>query len=156
MPLVSGLLIQACHSERIERIQHNFLRYALRMLHWTANPLPAYDSRCALLGLESLEDRRTVPGALLIRDLLCDKTDSQHLSSKLRFENNPYARRRNAKIVPFFHRTNYGKFEPLNNAILNFNRYCDLFGFRNDESRDVFRDRLKLALSTERLGRLRL
>jgi hypothetical protein len=32
---------QACHSERIERIQHNFVRYALRMLHWTADPLPA-------------------------------------------------------------------------------------------------------------------
>jgi hypothetical protein len=122
----------------------------------TADPLPAYDSRCALLGLESLEDRRTVASALLIRDLLCDKTDSLHLRSKLRFESNPYARRRNAKLLPYFHRTNYGRFEPLNNAIMNFNRYCDLFGFRTDESRDVFRDRLKLALSNERLGRLRL
>jgi hypothetical protein len=44
---------KACHSER----KHNFVRYALRMLHWTADPLPNYDSRCALLGL--LEDRRT-------------------------------------------------------------------------------------------------
>jgi hypothetical protein len=81
----------ACHSERIERIQHNFVRYALRMLHWTADaePLPAYDSRCALLGLESFEDRKTVASALLIRDLLCDKTDSLHLRSKLRFESNP-------------------------------------------------------------------
>jgi hypothetical protein len=49
---------QACHSERIERIKQNFVRYALRMLHWTADPLPAYHSRCALLGLESLEDQR--------------------------------------------------------------------------------------------------
>jgi Reverse transcriptase (RNA-dependent DNA polymerase) len=147
---------QACHSERIERIQHKFLRFALRMLHWTSNPLPAYDSRCALLGLECLEDRRTVASALLIRDLLCNRIDSEHLSGLLRFEDNPYARRRNAKLIPFFHRTNYGKFEPLNNAILNFNRYCDLFGFHNDESRDVFRGRLKLALSDERLGRHRL
>jgi hypothetical protein len=113
---------QACHSERIERIQHNFVRYALWMLHWIADPL--YDSRSALLGLESLEDRLTVTSALLIRDLLCDKTDSLHLRSKLRFESNPYARRRYAKLVPYFHRTNYGRFEPLNNAIMNFNRYC--------------------------------
>jgi hypothetical protein len=132
---------QACHSERIERIQHNFLRFSLRLLHWTANPLPAYDSRCALLDLESLED--------LIRDLLCDRTDTEHFSSFLRFENNPYTRR-------LEDRTNYGKFEPLNNAIMNFNRNCDLFGFRNDESRDIFRGRLKLALSNERLGRHRL
>jgi hypothetical protein len=70
--------------ERVERIQHNFVRFALR---WTVNPLPAYDSRCALLGLESLEDRRTMTRSLFIRDLLC-------------------------------------------------NKYCDLFGFSNDESRN--------------------
>jgi hypothetical protein len=126
------------------------------MLHWTANYLRAYDSRCALLGLESLEDRRTVASAVLIRDLLCDRIAAEHVSNLLRSENNPYTRRRNAKIVPFFHRTNYGKFEPLKNAIMNFNRYCDLFGFRNDGSRDVFRGRLKLALSDERFGQHRL
>jgi hypothetical protein len=49
-----------CCSERNERRQHNFLRFAIRMLHWTANSLLAYDFRCALLGLESLEDLRTV------------------------------------------------------------------------------------------------
>jgi Reverse transcriptase (RNA-dependent DNA polymerase) len=146
---------QACHSERIERIQHNFLRFALRLLGWTVNPLPPYDCRCALLGLDSLEDRRTVSSALLIRDLLCGRIDSPSLTGLLRFEDNPYARRRNARLVQFFHRTNYGKFEPLNNAIMNFNQYCDLFGFRNDESRDVFRDRLRFALSDERLGQYR-
>jgi hypothetical protein len=133
MPPVSGLLIshQACHSERIERIQHNFVRYALRMLHWTADPA----------------DQRKVASALLIRSLLCD---NKHLRSKLRFESNPYARRRNVKLLPYFHRTNYGRFEPLNNAIMNFIRYFDLFGFRTNESRDVFRDRLRLALSSEK------
>jgi hypothetical protein len=36
----------------------------------------------------------------------------------------------------------------MNKAIIIFlNRYCDLFGFRNEESRDVFRGRLKLILS---------
>jgi hypothetical protein len=109
-----------------------------------------------LLGLESLEDRRTVASAIFIRDLLCDRIDSVNLSILLKFESNPYARRRNAKLVPFFHRTNYGKFEPLNNAILNFNRYCDLFGFRSEESRNVFRSRLRLSLTGERLGRHRL
>jgi hypothetical protein len=81
---------QACHSERIERIQHN--------------PLPAYDSRCALLGLESVADRRRVSSAYL----LCGRVDSPLLTSKLRFEQHPYAGRCHAKLLPFFHRTNYG------------------------------------------------
>jgi hypothetical protein len=86
---------------------------------------------------------------------LCGRIDSPSLTGLLRFEDNPYARRRYARLVQYFHRTNYGKFEPLNNAIMNFNQYCDLFGFRNDESRDVSRDRLRFALSDERLGQYR-
>jgi hypothetical protein len=44
------------------------------------------------------------------------------------------------------HRTNYRKNEPLNNVIINFNYYCDLFGFHSEDSRVVFRDRLRSAL----------
>jgi hypothetical protein len=87
---------QACHSDRIERIQHYFVRFALRRMQWTANPLHAYDSRCALLGLESVADRRRVSSALLIRDLLCGRVDSPLLTSKLHFEQRPYASRRHA------------------------------------------------------------
>jgi hypothetical protein len=59
----------------------------------------------------------------------------------LRFDGNSYSRRRIARFITFFHRTNYGKFE-----LLNFNYYCDLFGFRSEDSRVVFRDKLKSAL----------
>jgi hypothetical protein len=79
-----------------------------KRLRWTADPLPAYDSRCALLGLEYITDRRTVASALLI-----------HLTCKLRFEQRPYARRRYAQLILFFYRTNYGKLEPFDNAIIN-------------------------------------
>jgi hypothetical protein len=145
---------QAGHSKRIEKIQHNFVRFGLRGLRWTT--LPSYEARCVLVGLDSLEDRRMLASAMFVRDLLCGRIDSAHLASMLRFEVNPYSRRRNVKLVPFFHRRAYGKYEPVNNAILNFNWYCDLFGFRNDESRDVFRGRLRLALSRKRLGQHRL
>jgi hypothetical protein len=48
---------QEVHSARIERIQHNFIRFALlRGLGWTAQPLSPYESRCLLLGLEVLSD----------------------------------------------------------------------------------------------------
>jgi hypothetical protein len=129
---------QACHFERIERIQHIFLRFSLRRLRWTTNSSPVYDSRCALLGLESIADRRTVASALLIRDLLCGRIDYPHLTSKLRCEQPPHSRRRHAKLVSFFDHTNFGRFELLNNAIINFDRYCDLFGFRNEESIEMY------------------
>jgi hypothetical protein len=144
---------QTIHTERIERVQRNFIRFALRRLPWTVHPLPNYIDRCLLVGLESLADRRTVASALFARDILCGRTDSVRLAALLRFENNPYARRRNIKLQPFFHRRNYGMFEPVNNSIVSFNKYCEWFGFCEIESRNVFRNRFKSALLSLRLGR---
>jgi hypothetical protein len=86
--------------------------------------------------------------AVFVRDVLCDRIDSVAL---LRFDGNSYSRRRNTGLITFFHRTNYGKFE-----LLNFNYYCDFFGFRSEDSRVVFRDKLKSDLLEERSRRLRL
>jgi hypothetical protein len=118
----------------------------------TVNQLPAYDSRYALLGLESLEDRRTTTGALFNFHNRCDFA---HLSGLLQFESNSYVRKRNVGRMPFYYRTNFGRFEPLNSALMNFYKYCDLFGFRNDENLNVFRERLQSALLEERLGQYR-
>jgi hypothetical protein len=52
--------------------------------------------------------------------------------------------------MDFYHRTNYGQNDPVNKAILIFNEYCGLFGFREDESRYVFRNSFSRALSGER------
>jgi hypothetical protein len=76
--------------------------------------------------------------------------ESTYLADLLRFESNPYPRRRNARLIDFYHRTNYGQNEPVNNAILIFNEYCGLFGFRDDESEYVFRNGFSRALSGER------
>jgi hypothetical protein len=40
---------QEVHSARIERIQQNLIRFALRGLGWTNQPLPPYESKCLLL-----------------------------------------------------------------------------------------------------------
>jgi hypothetical protein len=97
LQLVSGPPHQVWHSEKVERIQHNIVSFAFCRLRWMVNPLPAYDSRCALLGFESLGDRRTITRELFICDLLCNRIGSAHLISLLRFESN------------FFLRTNYGR-----------------------------------------------
>jgi hypothetical protein len=63
---------QACYSEKNKRVQQ-FCKICISYA-------PLLTLHRDLLGLESLEDRRTVISAHLIRDLLCDKTDSLRLS----------------------------------------------------------------------------
>jgi hypothetical protein len=65
----------------------------------------------------------------------------------LRFEAVPYSRLRIAELLELFHRTNYGRFEPV-----NFNWYCHWFGFCGEVVRDMFRNGLKSALSGKRFG----
>jgi hypothetical protein len=61
---------QSVHSKRLERVQNNFIRYAVgRLPPWRVWPLPAYDARCLLIGLEVLSDRRNVASALFARDI---------------------------------------------------------------------------------------
>jgi hypothetical protein len=70
--------------------------------------------------------------------------------TSLRFESDPFPRRRNARLTDFYHHTNYGQNEPVNNAILIFNQYCGFFGVRDYESRYVFRNGFSRSLSGDR------
>jgi hypothetical protein len=45
---------QSVHSAQLERVQHNFICYAVRRLPWRVWSLPAYDARCLLIGLEEI------------------------------------------------------------------------------------------------------
>jgi hypothetical protein len=141
---------QEVHSAWIASIKDNFIRFALRGLGWTTQPLPPYESRCLLLGLEVLSDRRKIAAALFVRDILCGRIELVYLADFMRFESIPYPRRRNARLMDFYHRTNYGQNEQVNKAILIFNAFCDLFGFCDDKSRCVFRNGFSCALSEER------
>jgi hypothetical protein len=73
---------------------------AVRRLPWRVWPLPAYDARCLLKGLEVLSDTN----ALFAREILVGKVDCADLALVLRFEEVPYSRRRNAGLLTFFHR----------------------------------------------------
>jgi hypothetical protein len=80
----SGLEYASCvwsaheevHSARIERIQHNFIRFALRGLVWTTQSLPYYESRYLVLGLDVLSDRRKIAAVLFVCDILCRRIES--------------------------------------------------------------------------------
>jgi hypothetical protein len=84
---------------------------------------------------------------VFVRDILCWRVEFAYLADLLRLESNPYPMRRNTRLMDFYHLTNYGQNEPVNKAILIFNEYCGLFGFRYDESRHVFRNGFSHALS---------
>jgi hypothetical protein len=94
-------------------------------------PLPTYDARCLLICIEVLFLRGTfwLAGSIVRTLLAC------------------YDLRRSL--------TNYGRYEPVNNAIISLNKYCHWFGFCGEVGCDMFRDRLKSALSGERLGHQR-
>jgi hypothetical protein len=79
--------------------------------------MPPYESRYLLLGLEVHSDRKKVAAALFVHDILCRRIESAYLADLLRFESNPYPRRRNASLMDFYHHTNYGQNEPLNKVI---------------------------------------
>jgi hypothetical protein len=63
-----------------------------------------------------LSDRRKIAAALFVRDIICRRIESGYLADLLRFQSNPYPRRRNARLMDFYHRTNYGQNEPVNKA----------------------------------------
>jgi hypothetical protein len=83
-------------------MQHNFIRYAVRRLPWRVWPLPAYDARCLLIGLEVLSDRRIVPSAIFARDILVGRVDCVDLALMLRFEESLTQGRRNVGLMTFF------------------------------------------------------
>ena len=76
----------AVQINRIERIQRQFVRYALRMLPWE-DPirLPPYEHRCALIQLPTLANRRSLLQRLFIFDLLGNNIDSTELLKRVHF-----------------------------------------------------------------------
>lgn len=75
---------QSCWIARLESVQRRFLRYALRHLPWR-DPLnlPAYEDRCRLLGIETLEQRRRRAQAIFAAKLIVGDIDSPELLRQL-------------------------------------------------------------------------
>jgi hypothetical protein len=65
-------------------------------------PLPAYDARCLLRGLEVLSNRRIVASARFAREILVGRVDCADLALMQRFEEVPCSRQRNAGLLTFF------------------------------------------------------
>lgn len=120
----------ACHIARIESVQKQFLIFALRHLNWDNRlHLPPYRSRLMLIGLNTLEDRRSSLNATFIFKLLKGEISSPHLLSLLKI-NVPLRQSRNFKILRTNESTlNYLNNEPFSQLCKQFNTYTSFVDF---------------------------
>lgn len=140
--------------DRIESIQHKFTSFALRYLNWNFenNPRPNYETRCAMIAIETLERRRINANLYFIYDLLNGFIDAPHLCNQV-VMNEPVRVLRNngsERIRITTHRTNYGQNAPLNRMSRLYNAIDDHIRLSNN--RNNFRSQVKLLQVTPNLN----
>ncbi|XP_075158154.1 uncharacterized protein LOC142231432 [Haematobia irritans] len=92
--------------------------------HFPLNMMPDYSTRCKILNILPLEDRRKMQNVLFIKDILDSRIDSQELLSILPIHAPLRSLRYNNLLEELFHKTNYGMNEPLSRCIHLFNNFC--------------------------------
>lgn len=70
--------------ERLERIQRRFVRFALRLLPWSDRTnLPPYADRCRLLGIDTLEQRRSIQQEVFVVKIMNEEVDCPSLLAEM-------------------------------------------------------------------------
>ena len=134
--------VQVVQKSKIESVQKKFLIYLFKKFGYLYYvKFAPYDFKIKLMGLESLEIRRTNACHYFIFDLLSGRINSSHILSLINISVPPISFRHYRFLIPQFHRTNYGVFEPLNNMIILFNTIFEHFDF--NVTRQSFRNTLR-------------
>lgn len=115
---------------KIEAVQKKFVRYALRYLPWR-NPqeLPAYENRCRLLGLETLQTRRRAAQAVFVAKMFLGEIDSPAILADLNLYAPERVMRQRALLQLAARNTGYGLHEPVRAMSDIFNQCFNLFDF---------------------------
>lgn len=134
---------EAQMTKKIESVQKQFLRFALRHLGWDRSTfeLPPYENRLKLLGMETLEKRRHCADALFAFDLLKGNIDCVSLQRMIRVNSNPRHLRHVRYLEEDQHRTSYGQNGPVSRASRTFN--SNFRHFDDAISRDSFKKLIK-------------
>lgn len=116
--------------QQLERVQHKFIRFALRRLPWSdPHNLPSYEDRCKLIDLDLLEHRRNVCKASFISDVLQSNIDCPNVLQSMNVDSRRRCLRSHLFFrFPVFH-TNYGYNEPISSMCRVFNRCYHVFDF---------------------------
>lgn len=130
------------HSDRLEAVQRNFSRYALRVLPWRdPSNIPQYEIRLRLLEMETLSHRRTSAEVMFISDLLSGRINCPSLLSDISINANSYSFRKTAFAKVPGHRTCYGFNNPFDRALRSFNDFYVNYDF--DYSRFTIKKKLR-------------
>lgn len=120
--------VAAVHSLRIEKVQKVFLKYALSSISFTL-PVPTYESRCALISLQTLEVRRNIASIMFLHSIVSGYIDCPMLLSLIRFNAPSRSLRRMYTFNIEMHATNYASNEPINRSMVFFNTFCNNIDF---------------------------
>ena len=116
-------------ADRIESIQKKFVWYACRRMPWNdPTRLPRYEARCNLLGLETLENRRTISKAVFAAKILTAEIDSPKLLTLLKISFRSLRPRSNF-FARSLTRTDFHNSSPVRSMTATFNRFYHLFEF---------------------------
>lgn len=112
---------QVSYINRIERIQKIFIKFALRSLNFT-QPLPSYTSRCLLLRLESLDNRRKYLSCSFIIKVITGDMDCPDILSRIPL-NIPTRNLRHFDIFYLYRvKSNYAINAPISRALSELNQ----------------------------------
>lgn len=130
------------HTDRLEAIQRNFSKFALRTLHWN-NPgnIPSYEIRLKLLETETLSHRRKSAEIMFINDLLSNRINCSTLLEEIHINASNYCLRNRIFAQTSSHRTCYGYNNPFIRAQRSFNEFYVNFDFTN--SRQFVKKKLR-------------
>ena len=136
------------HIARVEAVQRNFSRFALRFLVWR-DPLnlPTYENRLRLLNLDTLFLRRKLFDGLFIHDILSSKIQCPRLIAALSFNAGKFNLRHRSLFYVSKHRTCYGLNNPMDRALSLFNDICD--DYDCNESRNLIKCKFRRCLLNE-------
>lgn len=131
--------------DRIERIQKKFVWYACRKMPWNdPSRLPRYEAHCNLLGIETLENRRTISKAEFAAKILTAEVDCPNLLNL--FNTNISSRHLRTRTDRAFlssslARTDYLRNSPVRSISTVFNDLYRFFEFHEPVYK--FRDKLR-------------
>ena len=125
------------HIARLESVQKQFVLFALgRQRLPNSFALPPYADRLAYLKLDSLRDRRGMACTGFIFDLLMGRITCKQLRDRVVINDNRQGRW-SKYLREEYHRTEYGRQEPLNRCVILFNSVATIF--KSGLSRNAFR-----------------